>query len=104
MYKGILMVNKLHGILFSLFFVTSSRCFGGQLPEGFKFEPVSDTHRTSIISQLQRFEDCHGDEICINRLKELENSVLVVISSQGRITVQNNGDSSVFVALKNEDK
>lgn len=104
MYKGILIMNKLHLWLFLSLTAPTFWSFCGQLPEGFKFEQSSDTHRTSIISQLQRFEECNGDEKCIEQLKELERSVIVSITTGGRVKVENNSDTSVFVKISTESK
>jgi hypothetical protein len=101
MYKGILIMDKLHFWLFFGLISTTFGCFAGQLPEGFKFEKASDTQRTCIMTQLSRFEECKGDEDCIEKLKALENSVLVAISRE-KVQVTNNTDVSVIVRYDSE--
>lgn len=74
------MTNKLHRKLFlPPFFFFFAQSFAGQLPEDFKFEASSDMQRTSFISQFNRYEECNGNEKCIELLKQIENCVAVHI-------------------------
>lgn len=74
----------------------SMGCFAqGTLPEGFKFEPASDSKRTTMIAQLKRFEECQGDEACIAQLKELQQVIIRI--QDNHITVENNSDADVVI-------
>lgn len=94
------MRNKLHFWLFWLPFFQLFGCFelySGKLPDNFKFERASDNHRSSIISQLRRFEECDGNEECIARLKEMQESVFITVSKDGDVRIENNSDTEVIV-------
>jgi len=91
-------MNKLYvSLLLSASLCASDQ--GGHLPNGFKFEVSKDGQRNSIIHQLARYEECNGDQACIQALQDMQNAVLIVINGN-QVEVKNNSDAQVFVDIK----